>query len=138
MEKFRENLLETAKRMANKEIGSLRELRKMVVDQDLTKAASTADDKLFLALYLSKKLTGDVWANLFTDASFEFDEEKIQDFKVWLGEAVQGILSDEGLEAQLLADRLGKMTKFLYSLFYDISQNPSLVIKGERHESAGI
>ena len=51
---------------------------------------------------------------------------------------MQDILSEEGLEAQPLADRLGKMTKFLYSLFYEISQNPSLVIKGERHEPAGI
>lgn len=137
MEKIRENLLETARRMANKEIGSLRELRKMVVDQDLTKAAAIADDKLFLALYLSKKITGDVWANLFTDASFEFDEEKIQDFKVWLGEAVRGILS-EGSETQLIDDRLGKLTRFLYGLFYEISQKPGLVIKGERHESTGI
>lgn len=131
MERIRGELLEIASRMVNKEIESLRELRKKVVDLDLTRKAPEVDNALFLALYMSKKLTGEVWENLFTDASFEFPEKKLEDFTIWLGEALQGILSYE-FESQIIASRLGNLTRWLYDYFFQISLNPGLVNKGGR------
>ena len=55
------------------------------MDLDLPEEASKVDDALFLALYLGKRLTGDVWENLATDASFDFDEDQLKTFVISFG-----------------------------------------------------
>lgn len=135
MEEIRQNLLDISSGMASGKIESLRELRKLVVDLDLTKEAFNSDSTLFFVLYISKKLIGDVWKNLGTDSSFEFDEEKLTEFTISFGEVLHGLVSD-GAQIQLIIDRLGKMTKWLYEYFARISSNPNLVFKGEKNERA--
>ncbi len=130
MEKMREELLEIAGRMANKEAEGLRDLRKKIVDRDLPEEASKVDDALFLALYLAKRLTGDVWENLATDASFDFDEDKLKPFTISLGEVLQTILSED-TGNQTIVNKLGDLTRCLYGYFYKISLDPGLARKGE-------
>lgn len=122
--------MDIAKRMSNSEIEALRDLRREIVDIDLPNEASDADNALFLALYLAKRLTGDVWENLATDASFDFDEDKLKPFTISLGEALQTILSED-TGNHTIVNKLGDLTRCLYGYFYKISHKPGLVKKGE-------
>jgi hypothetical protein len=131
MEKTREELMEIARRMSNSEIEALRDLRRKVVDLDLPDEAARVDNALFLALYLAKRLTGDVWENLATDASFDFDEDTLKRFTISLGEAIQNILSDDAGNHKIV-NQFGDLTRCLYGYFYKISHNPGLVKKGEK------
>jgi hypothetical protein len=131
MENIREELMGIAKRMSNSEIEALRDLRSEVVDLDLPGEAQRADNALFLALYLAKRLTGDVWENLATDASFDFDEDKLKPFTISLGDALQIILSDDPGN-HTIVNKLGDLTQCLYGYFYRISHNPGLIKKGEK------
>jgi len=131
MGKSREDLLKIARRMANGEVEGLRDLRREIVDLDLPDEASSTDDALFLALYFAKRLTGDVWENLATDASFDLPrEDKLERFTISFGEAIQIIFS-EGNANQSIVNKLGDLTRCLYGYFYKISHNPDLVRKGE-------
>lgn len=130
MGKSREDLLDIVRRMAEGEVEGLRDLRREIVDLDLPEEASSADNALFLALYLAKRLTGDVWENLATDASFDFDEDKLKHFTISWGEALQTILSED-TGNQTIVNKLGDLTRCLYGYFYKISHNPGLVKKGE-------
>lgn len=129
MKTTRQELLRIAQGMADRDIGCLRQLRTLVVDMDLTEEASICDSALFLALYLAKRLTGDVWENLATDASFDFNEEDLIPFITPLGEALQAILSENRKNDQIV-EKLGELTQWLYAYFYAISQNPGRVQKG--------
>lgn len=129
MKKMRLRITEIAKGMAAGETESLRELREFVVDLDLTKIAPNVNTSLFTALYLSKMLTGDVWENLATDASFEFDEEKLTDFTMRFGNILQDTLA-ENTKNRSIVNRTGEILKWLYEYFANISQNPDLVHKG--------
>ncbi|MEW6660113.1 MAG: hypothetical protein AB1424_15765 [Thermodesulfobacteriota bacterium] len=132
MEKSREDLLNIARRMANGEVEGLCDLRGEIVDLDLPYEASIPDNVLFLALYLAKRITGDVWENLATDASFDFDEDKfLKAFTTSFGEALQTILSDDPAN-HTIVNKLGDLTRCLYGYFYKISLNPGLVKKGEK------
>jgi len=131
MEKIREELMEIARRMSNSEIEALRDLRREVVDLDLPEEASRTDNALFLALYLAKRLTGDVWENLATDASFDFNENQLTPFTISLGEAIQTILSDDTGNHEIV-NKFGELTRCLYGYFYKISLDPGLVRKGEK------
>jgi hypothetical protein len=126
----REELMGIARRMSNSETGALQDLRREIVDLPLPDEASSADNALFLALYLAKRLTGDVWENLATDASFDFDEGKLKTFTISLGEAIQTILSDDTGNHGIV-NKLGELTLCLYGYFHKISHNPGLVKKGE-------
>ena len=130
MENSREDLLNIAGRMAKGEVEALRDLRREIVDLDLPNEASNPDNALFLALYLAKRITGDVWENLATDASFDFDEDKLKPFTISLGEALQTILSEDGGN-HTVVNKLGDLTRCLYGYFYKISHKPGLVKKGE-------
>jgi hypothetical protein len=132
MGKSREDLLDIVGRMANGDLEGLRDLRKEIVDLDLPDEASSADNALFLALYLAKRLTGDVWENLATDASFDFDEEKLKPFAISLGEAIKAILSAEAGNDKIV-NKLGELARCLYGYFYKISYNPSLVKMEKTH-----
>ena len=99
------------------------------MDLDLTKIAPNVNTSLFTALYLSKMLTGDVWENLATDASFEFDEEKLTDFTMRFGNILQDTLA-ENTKNRSIVNRTGEILKWLYEYFANISQNPDLVHKG--------
>lgn len=130
MEHSREDLLSIAGRMAKGEVEGLRDLRREIVDLDLPNEASNPDDGLFLALYLAKRITGDVWENLATDASFDFNEDKLSRFTISFGEALQTILSRDTGNHDIV-NKLGDLTRCLYGYFYRISHNPGLVKKGE-------
>ncbi len=118
MERIREEILEIAGRMANEEVQGLCDLRKKIVDLDLPEEASKVDDALFLALYLGKRLTGDVWENLATDASFDFDEDQLKTFVISSGEALQSILSNDTGD-HIIINKLGELTRCLYGYFYN-------------------
>ena len=130
MENSREDLLNIAGRMAKGEVEALRDLRRDIVDLDLPNKASNPDNALFLALYLAKRITGDVWENLATDASFDFNEGKLETFTISFGEALQTILSRDTGNHNIV-NNLGDLTRCLYEYFYKISLNPGLVRKGE-------
>lgn len=130
MENSREDLLNIAGRMAKGEVEALRDLRREIVDLDLPNEASNPDNALFLALYLAKRITGDVWENLATDASFDFNEGKLETFTISFGEAIQTILSRDTGNHDIV-NNLGDLTRCLYGYFYRISHNPGLVKKGE-------
>jgi hypothetical protein len=131
---MRSELLRISKGMAEGDTKCLHELRKLVVDLDLTERAPEADNTLFLALYISKRLTLDVWENLATDASFDFERETLKPFVVLLGASLQGILLN-GTEPKLIFDNLGNSTRWLFNHFYEISMNPRKVGKGgEKNE----
>jgi len=125
----REELFEMANRMTNGEIESLRQLRKKVVDLDLTQLSTKIEDTLFGAIFFSKKITGDIWANLFTDASFEFDEQKLREFTISFGKTLKDMLSD-GVENKSLASQLGNLACRLYKYFYECSSNPRHLTEG--------
>ena len=129
MKRTRQALIEIAGAMAEGQIERLRDLRKMVVDFDLTRAASDSDASLFTALYLAKRLTADVWENLATDASFEFDEAQLNSFAVGFGGVLQDIMS-EGTKNHLLVNSLGETAIQLYQYFAEISADPSRFQKG--------
>lgn len=128
---MRSELLRISKCMAEGDTKYLHELRKLVVDLDLTETAPEANNTLFLALYISKRLTLDVWENLATDASFDFYRETLKSFVVFFGESLQGILLN-GTEPKLIFDNLGKSTRWLFNHFYEISMNPEKIGKGGR------
>ncbi|MBZ5529748.1 MAG: hypothetical protein LAN71_17865 [Acidobacteriia bacterium] len=125
----REELFEMANRMTNGEIESLRKLRKTVVDLDLTQLSPKIEDTLFGAIFFSKKITGDIWANLFTDASFEFDEQKLKEFTISFGETLKVMLSD-GVDNKSLSFQLGNLACRLYKYFYECSINPGHLTEG--------
>lgn len=125
----REELFEMANHMTNGEIESLRKLRKKVVDLDLTQLSPKIEDKLFGAIFFSKKITGDIWANLFTDASFEFDEQKLKEFTISFGETLKVMLSDGG-DNKSLASQLGNLACRLYKYFHECSSSPRHLTEG--------
>ena len=127
---MRSELIKISKCMAEGNTNCLHELRKLVVDLDLTERAPEADNALFLALYISKRLTLDVWENLATDASFDFYRENLKPFVVLLGKSLQGILLN-GTDHKLIFDNLGESTRWLFNHFYEISMKPEIVGKGE-------
>ena len=125
----REELLEMANRMTNGEIESLRKLREKVVDIDLTQLAPKIEDTLFGAIFFCKKITGDIWANLFTDASFEFDEKKLKEFTISFGETLKIMLSN-GVDNKPLSSQLGSLACRLYKYFYECSSKPGHLTEG--------
>lgn len=117
-------------RMAKGEVEALRDLRREIVDLDLPNQSLSPDNALFLAIYLAKRITGDVWENLATDASFDFNEDILKTFTISLGEALQTILSDDPAN-HTITNKLGELTRCLYEYFHKISLNPGRVKKGE-------
>ena len=128
MEKTHQTLLNIAKDMASGDIEGLRKLRTMVVDLDLTKEISD-DYHVFTVLYLSKKLTGDVWENLATDASFDFDEEQLKEFTIGFGSILLDMLT-KNAKILLNMDKLSEPIKLLYTYFAKISADPNIVQRG--------
>lgn len=129
----RPELLEIAKGMASGNVKYLHDLRKEVVDLDLTTEATKVDKAIFLSYYFSKKLTEDIWENLATDASFEFNEDKLSSFTAHFGEILIDVLAGEE-EIQSVTERLGELARWLYLYFHKISLDPSLIGKGGQNE----
>lgn len=133
---MRNELIKIANSMVEGQAGYLFKLRELVVDLDLTAEASKEDIPLFLALYLSKKLTSDVWENLATDASFNFSEDTLSPFTISFGEMLSEILNKRTSELTTF-NKLGETAKCLYGFFARISEDPSLILtKGGQHGSS--
>jgi len=70
-----ESILASLQRVSSEKFGDtgdfLDHFRSFVVDMNLRVLSSTLDERIIGVLYLIKKLTNDVWTNLFTDASFD-------------------------------------------------------------------
>ena len=124
-----------ADKMAEGETRYLRELRKLVVDLDLPQMARKIDIKLFTALFFSKLFIAEIWENLATDASFDFnaDEDRLKKLTIELGGVLQDIFSDNFTDS-LISFRMGKIIKGLYGYFQEISDNPKIVFTGDGYE----
>ncbi len=116
--------------MTGGEVEGFRNLRKLVVDLNLTEVVENTGDSLFLTLYLAKKLTADAWENLATDASFNLNEEDLEDFTRNLGKVLSNLLEDA--EGPQFITGLADTVKWLYKYFYEISSNPEKVLKQGR------
>ncbi|MBU1168700.1 MAG: hypothetical protein KKD44_03960 [Proteobacteria bacterium] len=124
----REEFSKIAKKMAAGDVEGLFSLRSLVVDLRLSKNAAKLDDPMhFLAIYLSKKIISDVWENLATDASFDFDLEKLQDFAKQFGEILINLLIVKDVKQNEY--RLGETVKWLFKYFSEISADPIIVFK---------
>ena len=128
------NLIENiAIRMREEETEALIDLRKLFVDFDIKIVADAVDEGFFLVLYVNKKLTKDVWLNLATDASFDFPLDKLNEFVVFFGDAILGMLNNSEAENMRGFRALGKAYKLLYQFFLKVEENPTNMLKGTNY-----
>jgi len=98
---------------------SLDSLRNLVVDLNLREVAARSNNERPLGIvYLIRKLTNDIWTNLFTDASFDAvivdKSEAMGDFVRELNRFVQLSTNDEGKSD---ADALRALFKAIFHYY---------------------
>jgi len=117
----------------NGQVEYLRKLRKLVVGKDLTEFACNHNLKLFAALFFSTLITTEIWENLATDASFDYDEEaeRLRQITKSFGCFLQDIFAHD-MDSSSPVFKFAEILKNLYSYFKEISDNPELVYKGDK------
>ena len=69
-EDIKEKLKEISKNNEIEPIKFLDDIRRLVVDINLRQLSLSVDKKTVGIIYLIRKMTNDIWINIFTDASF--------------------------------------------------------------------
>lgn len=98
---------------------ALRKFRNLLVDQYLLVFINEVDPSTLSTLYISKKLINDVWSNLATDASFDFELVDHKDFSFNFAYFIKYALEGKDEKAIL---KLYEAVKYYYEILAKLKE----------------